>query len=1328
MKKAFLLRRRDGMALVITLSLVVLVTVAAVAFFSRATSNRSIESSRANEVLADQLAQTAAAHVMGQFLQEIAAGSNATTVNGTTIFRPLTPANAVPQRRLVLSSMTSNATFTNLVRQSGPADSAQPDADGTAAPAANGRSITGTAWSKPLLLNGASTTSTPGTFSANNTLPQWIYITRNGTTGNLTTLSANAVVGRFAYNVYDTGGLLDANVAGCPTSVSSNSTLLKEIKDTLAGADLTALLGNSTTAVAAINDLIQFRNPGYASSPADYINYVKDAKKRGFLTINASSGNASSNSTTLNNFFTTRQDLIRYAQSTNSTVLTNALPYLTHYSRALEQPSFIPHPDRPRITPTSQPPPVPAWPPIPTSYQGNNNYAGGDDIINLASGGFLSVRVQSPFTRLNGTAAIPGEPLVKTRFALSNLTRVTTNATASQSPTDPIYARFGISRSNPSEPWTYNHGNPQRILTLSEVSTQNREPDFAELLKSAIHAGSLGKGAVSDATPYNSAHFQYPSDVNADLQILQIMANLIDQAKSDNFPTRIQLNDGNIRTVYGTQNLPYIYSWRYFGVTTQAPVPSIGRHDVLKITAGSNATSTTNGTSPTVGYIYRSTTGTSSNQGLASYLIIPTIWNPHDANSPVSTTGPLRFRVVAETTAPLSAPNHGKYWRMVAGPGISYAAGNRFDGAYKLNDAMRYNSAITNFTAPPISALSTPRELTSADALEFRFSNSTTFASAFREPTLLWRNQTPVGMDLIGYYCTEILSGETYFGIRVADDCKLLWTKNAPPPSGFVMQTPNTPLAGSNTTWSTTNSTTYTFRTSSIGLEMYGQISGPVGTDNEWLTFRMEYWSGTQWIPYQEFQSHSSQWTGYSGFSLPVDGQDFGINGFKNPFLRYPSGTSNATGQSAPELDGSTLTYPIASLHDPRTPRFGAPLQSGIPKHDGNAALDAMTMRNNDPYLANNQEYDAVADSNFVLVPTMRSSADRGESSAYTYSNPSNFGFRSGSNLMGMFSQNVPTTLNDSSGSFSAYYEDADGICRRAAGAYAGNSVTGLPLAVAGSAIIAPGGVSTGQTTPTTQSRSRPVILHRPLKSVAEMSYAFRGTPWKNIDFFTPESGDSALLDVFCVDEPPADSLVAGKVNINSRQPAVLQSLLQGAFVDEWSALPSAQSNYAALPAISPVEASNLANRLLLITSNSTASWRGPLSNISEIVGRHTAGTPPGAASSPDVYQYQNQTFSGFSAMLGDSGLWTSDAIFKTNIQRMREAAIRPLADMTQARVWTFLLDIVAQSGIFPTNSLTAPANTKFLAQSEKRAWIHIAIDRTTGKVIDLQWEFLNES
>ena len=59
-------------------------------------------------------------------------------------------------------------------------------------------------------------------------------------------LLTNYAVGRYAYAVYDEGGLLDMNVAGYPTSTGANPTVTDiGRKGVLAFADLTALPTNS---------------------------------------------------------------------------------------------------------------------------------------------------------------------------------------------------------------------------------------------------------------------------------------------------------------------------------------------------------------------------------------------------------------------------------------------------------------------------------------------------------------------------------------------------------------------------------------------------------------------------------------------------------------------------------------------------------------------------------------------------------------------------------------------------------------------------------------------------------------------------------------------------------------------------------------------------------------------------------------------------------------------------------------------------------------------------------------------------------------------------
>lgn len=69
----------------------------------------------------------------------------------------------------------------------------------------------------------------------------------------------------FAFNVYDVGGLLDANVAGYPNSLTDGD--LQKIKGTLAGADLSRIgLGS-----AEVTALVSWRNPSALASSATYV-------------------------------------------------------------------------------------------------------------------------------------------------------------------------------------------------------------------------------------------------------------------------------------------------------------------------------------------------------------------------------------------------------------------------------------------------------------------------------------------------------------------------------------------------------------------------------------------------------------------------------------------------------------------------------------------------------------------------------------------------------------------------------------------------------------------------------------------------------------------------------------------------------------------------------------------------------------------------------------------------------------------------------------------------------------------------------------------------
>ncbi len=71
-----------------------------------------------------------------------------------------------------------------------------------------------------------------------------------------------------------------------------------------------------------------------------------------------------------------------------------------------------------------------------------------------------------------------------------------------------------------------------------------------------------------------------------------------------------------------------------------------------------------------------------------------------------------------------------------------------------------------------------------------------------------------------------------------------------------------------------------------------------------------------------------------------------------------------------------------------------------------------------------------------------------------------------------------------------------------------------------------------------------------------------------------------------------------------------------------------------------------------------------------------------------------------------------------------RECVVRALSDASQTRTWNLMIDVIAQSGRYPP---TANGLADFVVEGEKRYWLHIAIDRFTGEVIDQQLEAVYE-
>ena len=79
--------------------------------------------------------------------------------------------------------------------------------------------------------------------------------------------------------------------------------------------------------------------------------------------------------------------------------------------------------------------------------------------------------------------------------------------------------------------------------------------------------------------------------------------------------------------------------------------------------------------------------------------------------------------------------------------------------------------------------------------------------------------------------------------------------------------------------------------------------------------------------------------------------------------------------------------------------------------------------------------------------------------------------------------------------------------------------------------------------------------------------------------------------------------------------------------------------------------------------------------------------------------------------------LSTADPSLTTiNVGRFHEGAIRALSSCATQRVWNLMIDLVVQTGIYPA---TSSSLANFMVQGERRYWVHVAVDRYTGQVVD---------
>jgi hypothetical protein len=1328
-------QRSRGAALVIVLAFIVMLLTLLMAYFSKGTLQNQIASSSSNLVKEQLLAQSAIDTVISGLKQEIEEGSTNipvyTNASGqiTSIYPPKNQSSLLP----AVSGFTTNEQLVNLLKitKSGGTMSRAAPAPSTEK-SLNGRSVTLDRWNKPLLLP----STAAGTFPA----PDWVLVARDGSSP--TTFSANmrssltnptSILGRYAYTLYNVGGLLDANVAGYPSSLANSSA--RSLLPIYKGGTYFADLKQIGMTISQIDQLVGWRNyataqasgtyPSYGFQPTGPTNYAATvvSTTNGFMRVstNAVPG-PSSTATVTDRHFTGRQQLLEFLKGINAS---QYAMYLTSFSRSLDQPSYAPNPNRPRI--------------VGDASQGGNSGFEKDDLINPS---FLTIRAKGTFTRNDGTIAQPGEPLVRKRFALNRLAWLTYKgpsagrnlgggSATSQDPDADIYALqhdygmpeswlkqgdasriqnyFGLSWGG--NYWTYSpkSGGGTSILTLSEVADQGREPNFVELLKAAILAGSVGKDWPNDPSDDNPIASGQGKNryTSLDCSIMQIAANIIAQSTCDGFPPRIKFGSYDF---YGVKNLPFLYRTRTAPLLTK---------DDPQALAGGGATSLMISNAPA-----------SAGVGEVTVIQEPEIWNPNAWNTN-DTTGfgmgnprPTNFQLVAK---PQSATVITPYSGSVAGTASMNA---------------------------PVSS-----------TLTFDVPATTNGAGLFREPTLLLLKNIPTGSHLNG-------TGNAVLpGVYGTPFSYILTTSSNVFPNGFgfsmnsslpqINQFLGIYIGKADASWQSDSNV--------LAADRY-QFT-PSGSG--FVEYSLQCQNGSDWIPYD--RKLGSVW-GNAGIKTLY------LQWLAGPFSTYIDtipyqtvATTSAPKQSLGSYQDFMIPgYNSQSVFDPRTARFGFQQNNSDGSLYANNTAPPRVLWQLAPGLRWGSPHQNVTETERPNLHTGYRIIN-GANNLTSYPPQSSAGWSWGVGTVrgntftlahGLFAQNIVNVLDDglttdgeyrfgyeSSGieyveNKSQYFADPDGVVRRGmaghvqTGSTPATTTVGIPLATAVS--YDSSGVATPITAPTSSAPttnsdmvfmgnphyngtpdfrpslpgtgalySRPVILNRPFRTVGELAYTFSDTPWRNLDLSSPESGCAALLDVFCIqDTTDHNGLVAGKVDLNTPHQSVINAVLSGSYIDTYG-----NASYATM---TPTLAGQLTTLFMARTRNLSVSTMGPLRNLSELVGKQVRGNDfptPIDGTSPN-------NFAGFSSDLDT--LYSNNVTdeYLNNISRFREAPIRALAAAGQTRFWNLMLDLVVQTGRYPQS---ATSLNRFMVEGEAHYWVHIAIDRLTGQVIDKQIEVVND-
>ncbi|MEM1059955.1 MAG: hypothetical protein AAGK14_11960 [Verrucomicrobiota bacterium] len=1194
---------RRAIALLMTLASIVLLSGVVLIFLSNALTNRQLSSSSASRIKADALARFAGEVLIGEIRQEMLIGSTVLVEDGFGIFQPSRPEDFAPTK-VGVNEPDAVGAFTILkvpgndqgLSSGGTIRASNVSIDDESV---NGRSISAARWfgsGGPQLGSQAR-------------MPNWFYVTRdNGvatppvagpSAGNSANnpLSENYVIGRFACTIYDVSGLLNVNVAGFPTSAES----VAATKGTTAYADLATLDDNFDRSDQ--DTFARWRNgSSITATGANYQDYLKTVAMPSGFNVSGSDQNAILN----------RADLLNAARDGRVGLTTAMVPYLTHSNTFLNAPSWLPtnvadstifygddanEPDSanrfvPNVRFTKKTDPLDA----------------DDDILYYNDDG-------TPV----GYDVLAGESLVKRRFSLAKLAWIgydgpnkeAFDSSLNASEIDKaILACFGLEWNESEFYWDYRAQarSPNRIMTLDEVAQENREPNFFELLQAGILSGSLAKhpgiscgdGTLPPATATLSvvgaagAYFKSPSPSKPsysdepNLHIMQIGANIIDQADADHFPTAIYFpaylanpdaqEYGFYNIAYGLENLPQLHRIYLTGYEDPNSAPE------------ENHSTLTN----------------------FKFWIVPEVWNPNQPPLASEESLPTSFRVRAHGEAFGRFAQDDLKKLGLVGSLMDYDD-NGPDGAAEYRDVYFRNRP---GLGDPFDFQKNPVTL-SPEMLDETV-RSTNIHNYFRD------GEVPAFDEFNGSVNRDLKEGpDEYFewaGIYAGSS---RWPKDR------TVQ-PWDPIGGKGPK----RKDALTF----LSLEL---------VPNLLLAFTMEVWDEetSRWLPY----AMASRMANYPSTN------DYGCQLHRTDPPDWPDrydGMVNLLGRNA-------IFTP-----DPRTDR----LSNGFSRRNGGAivgdgrGVNGWRFAQTAEYSrggtilqrAIEQYYPRVLDG--FEYPGCTPMTGR------TFNNKAN---------TAMWLVNLEENSFATSG-FNSFYRDPDGVVRPADGFRRdmgnGDGILMLP--------------ASSETE--TAERRAPVILNRPFRSVAELGYAFRDLPGKTLDFWSEQSADAALLDLFTVSG--STQLTLDGFNPNAAPPEVLLAMISGT---------EAQEN--------PTE-----NIPLFANELEKEDFLQVLVDYLE--------------------DEDNDLLTNRSDLVLELGNILNDALPDTNgikhNKSMAEAPMRALADASQTRTWNLLIDIVAQSGRVTPAASTL---TDFVVEGQRRVWLHVSIDRFSGAIVSFQEEPIYE-